>query len=263
MTGDHIRRICSYLLAIAVCISECGAADYTAIELADWNSSLSRENWRVLMAGREQQSLGLFLASPAATDVSDTEGSLAECGVSLIRVTRTRFTSPSVPAELVVASLDSQRLSPAIRNIMDASPSIKFARLRLLNPKWTRLLTSETTSLIYASAIWKDPTLRSKLIQCIQNKTRVPLIDSVLVSDLVISFHGHDGRVVDVDNLMKGPSASGILKGALISRSHHYSIAGATLARRYGICTNTAFYFRSAQGALGSENCSVPGLSQR
>jgi hypothetical protein len=40
------------------------AADYEPVEFADWNAALQSQNWRVLLASREQRTLGAFLGKP-------------------------------------------------------------------------------------------------------------------------------------------------------------------------------------------------------
>jgi hypothetical protein len=225
------------------------------LELEDWNIQLRSESWQPLFVGKNQTPIGMFLANANWTEISDTQSTLAQCGVSLVSRTRTRFSSPPVPHELTIRTDVSKSMVQSLAPIFSRA-RVDHVSVQILNPRWVRLMSSDTTSLIHSSAIWSNPATRGPIVQCVSEKTKLPLIESVLQADIVVAAKDVRGRNVQIDGDVTSLGTRNFLNGALKSRRNSYSISGVTLARRMGLCVNSLLFFRNPDGGIGAEGCS-------
>jgi hypothetical protein len=240
----------SWCLASAVQCAEIGP-----LELEDWGDQLRKEGWQPLFAGKNQPAIGMFMVDTNSTEAIDTQAALAQCGISLVSRTRTRFSSPPVPAELKISTSKSKSMVQSLTPIFSKT-GFDHISIKILNPRWARLMSSDSTSLIHASAIWSNPATRGPIVQCVTEKLKHPLIESVLQADIVIAAKDAEDKNISVDNEVTSLSAHNFLNGALKSTAHSYSIAGTTLARRTGLCVNSLLFFRNSKGDVGGEDCS-------
>jgi hypothetical protein len=84
---------------------------------------------------------------------------------------------------------------------------------------------------------------------------RFPVVESVLIADITIEARGKANRVVDFSRVLRGIGSDQPLAGGLMSRSHRYTVAGVTLARRTGLCTDSLLFFRNSNGEIGRDQC--------
>jgi hypothetical protein len=241
------------LLTTSCCANGVNEAE----ELETWNRELQNQNWRALLASSGQPTLGLFLSVPTATELSATETSLTQCGVNLVSRTRRQFTSPPVPSRIQISTEGSRALARSFEPFF-SNGAVERIMIRITNPQWIRLLPSETTGLIHASAIWSNPATRGPIVKCVSDHLAHPLTDSILKADVIISAEGNHHRTVDVDNIVRAAPKESMLAGALISKGHTYSVSDVTLARRTGICVNSVLFFHNSSGDVGVESCPTP-----
>ena len=159
-----------------------------------------------------------------------------------------------MPPEVIVKTPESRLIGAPFDNLITQSSMAQYARIRIMNPRWIRLEPNKVTSILYSSAIWSNPSLRVKLLKCVQDNTKFPVVESELKADVIISFHKHNAQIVNLDRLVSSSDLP-IYHGALASRHHTYSIGGVTLARRVGLCVNSSVFFRNSSGTVGNETC--------
>jgi hypothetical protein len=162
------------------------SADVSTIELERWNSQLEAQNWRTLLASAKQPTLAMFLTSPTATELTAPEATLADCGITLISRTRRHFYSLPVPFGVQVSTDGSRALARSFEPFF-SNPNVRKVLIRVENPRWIRLMPSDTTGLIHASAIWSNPATRGPIVKCVSDRLAHPLMDSVLKADAIIT----------------------------------------------------------------------------
>lgn len=234
-------------------------ADIATFELADWNTMIVRENWQVLFASQRSHSLGAFIhprtkdlnvASSAAAAVD-----LGKCGVNLVKLDQTRFTSPFVPYLLTVSTPESRAMVPTLDAIMSANPSVDRILIAVAQPIWSRIMTSETTSALYRSSIWGNPAARAALIKCVTDASTALLVESTITANVSVRFLDVAQRPIDTTNLNIKADSESILQGYVVSDKSTFEAKGVTLARRRALCISDAIFFRNPVGEVGQETC--------
>lgn len=256
-----MRMIWLVAFAFANLAFRASATELMPLELEDWAHLLRNENWQPLFAPRSQTSLAMFMESAGATEVTTIQESLEKCGIKLASVTRTHFTSPPVPVELTISSTGSRSMIKSLEPLF-AGSKVDHINMRVVNAKWTRLMSSETTSLVHATPIWSNPATRGPIVACVSQKAKLPLVESILKADVIVAAKDRRGRNVNVDSEISNFGTNNFLNGALKSRRFTYSIGGITLARRVGLCVDSLLFFRTPNGSLGAEDCSSTGNLQ-
>lgn len=251
--------ICTVIVAMAVLTgapSRSNANGASGTEVATWNSELEGENWRIFLGAANRSALGAFI-DPKSTSLGAGRDSFQKCGINLAKLVRRKFTSPVTHSTLYVRTEQSRTLVPDIDVLMKASKTqVEYAKITLSNASWIRFEPSKTTSVIYASPIWSNPTLRAQLLKCIGDMSASPVLDSILVADIRVEFFDNTKHVVDMDKIIAQlPAGENLLAGASISKTHNYVALGVNVARRISVSVNTALLFRNAKGSLGAESC--------
>ncbi|MER8529663.1 hypothetical protein [Mesorhizobium sp. M1272] len=247
----------------AALVTGVSADGYVALELYKWNERLRLENWRVFLGSQTTETLGVFLADPLTSDLNGlgTGGSLGsiealkKCGIEMVELKRNRFTSPFVPNELTISTPESRKLSPTIDKIMRENPTVTTVAIKILQSEWSRMMTNDTTSLLYSSLVWGDPTARAALIKCVKNSLVHPVTESKLTADVEVQFRDNDGRPIRLSTLVGLNANETILNGSTSSDEFTLLTTDVKLARRKGICVTDVIFFRNASGQVGTERC--------
>lgn len=255
-----MRSFLAAILMVAA-VFPSSADGISSLELYQWNKFLSDENWRVLLASNSVDSMGVFLADAATSDLdsiattANAAESLATCGISLVDIRRTMFTSPFVPPELTISDPRSRALAPSLDPFFARNPSVKTIVLKIEKSVWVRMLTSETTSLLYASAVWSDPTARAALIKCVTDKAALIVVESKLEASLIASFKDAEGQEIEIREIFFDVNQDGILNAPAATGPTALQIQNVRLARRRAICADQSIYFRNAVGDVGQDRC--------
>jgi hypothetical protein len=224
------------------------------LELEDWSTQLHSQNWQPLLLSHSQNALGMFLADPMASDLTATQTTLADCGIKLVTRLRRQFKSPPVPRQIQISTEVSRTMVQSLKPIFSVEEAERLV-IQIENPRWIRLMSSDTTDLIHSSAIWSNPATRGSIVKCVSDRAARPLVESILQADIEVSVKNRRGGNIKIDDAIKAVGQMSILSDSLASRHRSYSILGVTLARRVGICVNSLLYFRNPEGAVGAESC--------
>lgn len=239
-----------------ICLPHLGrAADYSVVELAQWNRNLEAENWRAFMGGQTQSTLGAFLVKPLSTDAREAPSNLKVCGITFESRERRRFTSPPVPSEIKIGTAASLEISGSLRQVTTQLEEGVSVRIKIRNPRWVAFEPNKVTSIVYASAIWAAPNLRAKIIECISKNKSMPVVESIIRANIIVSFHQNNGHIINADDIIKNIDKENILYGSTYGKGHYYVIKDATLARRSAICVNESIFFKNINGNVGAELC--------
>lgn len=239
------------------------ADGYDVMELYQWNKDLRLENWRVFLGSQTTETLGVFLADPLVSDLNGAGSGngpgnvedLRKCGIEMVELKRDHFTSPFVPNEITVSTPESRALSPTINKMMNDNTAIKSVSLQIMQSEWSRMMTNDTTSLLYSSAVWGDPTARAALIKCVKDSFNDMVTESKLTADVEVQFRDSAGRPIKLSAIGGLGVGETILTGAIEVDEFTLLSRGVKLARRKGICVNDVVFFRNAIGKVGEEHC--------
>ena len=264
--GSNRRRLLDafiiFLLSLFGTAVVVRADGSTILELFEWNQQLAEENWQVFLAPNTQDSLGVFLPSASLFDWTDYQydlglpalATLSDCGVGLVALKRTQFTSPNVPPILAISDVRSIRMSEDLSSFFARNPAVKSVLVSIFEPRWDRILTSETTAKLYSSAPWSNPAFRAAIISCIQQHGKL-IVDSNLVARVELQFFGTDGFAIRVASLNIDPSKGSLFVGTVSAGDFTLVNQFVTIARRIGVCVDSSVFFDNAIGAIGSEIC--------
>lgn len=254
-----MRALSTLLVFLSLLTTSAFPADLSTLELAEWNRIIRDENWQVLIGSPKIEALGIFLDDAGRHDLNANSGmgiiDLEKCGVKLVRLNRTRFSSPFVPYEVTVSTEESRKMVPTIDAIMRANPNIKSVAITMENTAWSRLMTSDTTSALYKSVIWSDPAARAALIKCVMDNSTPLLTESKLTADITIQFLDSANKPIDHSNIKLNASDKNILEGSTEKDGISFVNKGVPLARRHAICVSGSIFFTNASGGVGEENC--------
>ncbi|WP_298295878.1 hypothetical protein [uncultured Litoreibacter sp.] len=244
-------------------INSANADSIERLELADWDQLLNKEGWQVFLAPPDSSGLGQFVFEPKQHDVTDHEfeadirssKSLENCGVSLIQIKRTSFSSPHVPLEIEISRPDSILMSAALEAFFEKNQSVELISAIVEGPIWSRILTSDTTATLHSSASWADPNIRAAIIACVQENGKL-VTEADVVSDVTFQFFNEKGFVIPISKLLIDTDRGSLFKGATMASQFHLRNFGVSWARRRGLCVNSAVFFTNPDGGVGNEDCS-------
>lgn len=247
--------IAAVAAAVGVWPGIASTADLTPVELEQWDRNLISAGWKPFFGGVDVRTLGAFLTDTQSTDAANSKDSLEFCGISYDRKERTRFTTPPIPHELRVTTEASRKLSASIGVLLSALPRETYTKIVIKRARWQTFEPGRVTSIVYSSAVWSDPGLRAALIKCVSDHKKLPVVESIIMADIAVSFHDRNGRNINLDKEIQNTGINNILKKSTFGNAHIYTIQNVTLARRSALCINESIFFKNSDGAISNENC--------
>lgn len=223
-------------------------------QLETWNSSIQYQGWRTFWSSNADYPLGTYLGTPLSTSFIQGQTGITLCGADLVIRQRKRFQSPPIPSALSIKSPESRNLSLGTEILFDV-PGVKEVVLHFKNSKWLRLSPADITYNIRDNPGWAEPLSRQKILDCFGQYAKMPVVESVIVADVIVEAKNEKGRLVDISSVLGRVGQSSILRNGLLSLSHRYTVSGITLARRTGLCTNSMLFFRNSNNQIGRDAC--------